>query len=75
MREHDLEPARGAVGNFLYVELAEDASTMFERLLAEGVIVRPLHGFGSPRAIRISVGTPEENEFLSAALGRVLTRS
>ena len=75
LREHGLEPAEGAVGNFLYVDLGEDASTLFERLLGEGVIVRPLHGFGSPTAIRISVGTPEENEFFAAALGRVLTRA
>ena len=36
------------------------------------MIVRPLHGFGAPTAIRVSVGTPEENEFFAAALGRVL---
>ena len=41
----------------------------------EGVIVRPLHGFGAPSAIRVSVGTPEENEFFAAALGRVLAHA
>jgi histidinol-phosphate aminotransferase len=71
LREHGLAPAEGAVGNFLYVELGKDAQPFFERLLAEGVIVRPLHGFGAPTAIRVSVGTPEETAFLSAALGRV----
>ena len=60
-RQHGLTPAPGAVGNFLYVELGEDAAPLYERLLREGVIVRPLHGFGSPTAIRISVGTPEEH--------------
>jgi histidinol-phosphate aminotransferase len=39
------------------------------------VIVRPLAGFGAPTAIRVSVGTPEENEFFAAALGRVLARA
>ena len=29
---------------------------------AQGVIVRPLAGFGAPNAIRVSVGTPEEHE-------------
>ena len=36
------------------------------------MIVRPLAGFGAPTAIRISVGTPEENDILAAVLGRVL---
>ena len=34
--------------------------------------MRPLHGFGSPNAIRVSVGTPEEHALLAAALDRVL---
>jgi len=37
--------------------------------------VRPLAGFGSPTAIRISVGTPEELDLFAAALGRVLARA
>jgi len=40
-------------------------------LLREGVIVRPLHGFGSETAIRVTVGTRDENDFLDAALERV----
>ena len=42
-----------------------------EALLRQGVIVRPLAGFGAPGAIRVTVGTPEENAFLDEALGRV----
>ncbi len=72
LREHGLEPAEGAVGNFLFVDVGEDAGALYERLLRQGVIVRPLHGFGAPTAIRVSVGTPEENEVFAAALGRVL---
>jgi len=37
------------------------------------VIVRPLGGFGAPGAIRVTVGTPEENELFADALRRVLT--
>jgi hypothetical protein len=48
-----------------------DARPLFEALLRQGVIVRPLAGFGAPGAIRVTVGTPDENEFLDAALGRV----
>jgi histidinol-phosphate aminotransferase len=75
LREHGLEPVPGAVGNFLYVELGEDAQPLFDALLREGVIVRPLGGFGAPGAIRVTVGTRDENEFFSAALGRVLARA
>jgi histidinol-phosphate aminotransferase len=40
-------------------------------LLQEGVIVRPLHGFGAPTAIRVTSGTPDENRFFAEALARV----
>jgi histidinol-phosphate aminotransferase len=66
-----LEPAGPAVGNFLYADVGEDSRPFFERLLREGVIVRPLHGFGAPTAVRITVGTPDEHEFLADALARI----
>jgi len=74
VREHGLEPAP-SVGNFLYVETGADANELFDRLLREGVIVRPLAGFGSPTAVRVSVGTPNEIDAFAAALGRVLARA
>ena len=72
LREHDLDPPGPAVANFLFAEVGEDARPLFEALLREGVIVRPAGGFGAPGAIRVSVGTPEENELFGQALGRVL---
>jgi histidinol-phosphate aminotransferase len=74
LTEHGLEPVP-SVGNFLYAETGGDAAELFERLLREGVIVRPLAGFGAPTAIRVSVGTPDEVGALAAALGRVLARA
>ncbi|MFL5929427.1 MAG: histidinol-phosphate transaminase [Gaiellaceae bacterium] len=74
LREHGLDPVP-SVGNFLYVETGADANELFERLLREGVIVRPLAGFGSPTAIRISVGTQDEIDALADALVRVLQRA
>jgi histidinol-phosphate aminotransferase len=71
LREHGLDPAPAA-GNFVYVETGADANDMFERLLRQGIIVRPLAGFGSPTAIRVSVGMPEELDELASVLGRVL---
>jgi histidinol-phosphate aminotransferase len=75
LREHGFEPAAGAVGNFLYVEVGDEAPRLYDALLHEGVIVRPLAGFGAPQALRISVGSPEENAFFAEALGRVLARA
>ena len=73
LRENGLEPAEGAVANFLFAEVGEDSRPLFERLLREGVIVRPTGGFGAPGAIRVTVGTLEENAFFAEALGRVLS--
>jgi histidinol-phosphate aminotransferase len=72
MREHGLEPPK-SVANFLFAEVGEDSRPLFEQLLREGVIVRPTGGFGAPGAIRVTVGTQEENELFGEALGRVLS--
>ena len=72
LRRHGLEPAGPAVGNFLFAEVG-DGRALFERLLRQGVIVRPLAAFGAPEAIRVTVGTAEEIAFFDAALGHVLT--
>jgi histidinol-phosphate aminotransferase len=66
-----LPPAGPAVANFLYAETGADARPMFEALLAQGAIVRPLHGFGAPTAIRVTCGTADENAFFAEALARV----
>ena len=71
LRDAGLDPVP-SVGNFLFADSGEDANRLFERLLHEGVIVRPCTGFGSATAIRVSVGTPEELDFFASALGRVL---
>jgi histidinol-phosphate aminotransferase len=71
LREHGLDPVP-SVANFLFADSGGDAGALFERLLREGVIVRPCGGFGSTTAIRVSVGTPEELDLFDAALGRVL---
>jgi histidinol-phosphate aminotransferase len=73
LREHGFEPFGPAVANFVFAEVGEDSRPLFEQLLQEGVIVRPTGGFGAPGGIRVTVGTPEENEFFRAALGRVLS--
>jgi histidinol-phosphate aminotransferase len=59
--------------NFLLVRLPEDASTIFRRLLQEGVLVRDVSRPGLlDRCIRISVGTSVENARCVGALNKVL---
>jgi histidinol-phosphate aminotransferase len=72
LRANGLEPVEPSLGNFVFADVG-GGRQMFERLLREGVIVRPLDGFGAPEGIRVSVGTPEENEVFAAALGHVLS--
>ncbi len=75
LREHGFDPATPSVTNFLFFEVGDDSRPLFEQLLHEGVIVRPMGAFGAPGAIRVTVGTPEENEFFAQALGRVLAHA
>lgn len=51
--------------NFL---LARPGPGVYDALLHQGVIVRPLGGFGMPDFVRITVGLPEENERLVDAM-------
>jgi histidinol-phosphate aminotransferase len=51
--------------------LAHIGAGVCEKLLAQGVIVRPLEGFGMPEHVRISIGLPEENERLVKTLRRI----
>ncbi len=57
--------------NFILAEVG-DGRAVFEKLLHLGVIVRPMHGYGFPRHVRISVGLPEENRRLIDALEKAL---
>jgi histidinol-phosphate aminotransferase len=74
LAELGLRVAAEPAGNFVYAELPGDSRPLFTALLREGVIVRPLHGFGAPNAIRVSVGTLEECELCLEALGHLLAR-
>jgi histidinol-phosphate aminotransferase len=54
--------------NFIFVPLQRESMPLFDGLLRKGVIVRPV----GPKAIRISIGLPHENERCIAALKEVL---
>jgi histidinol-phosphate aminotransferase len=57
--------------SFIYFECGEDAGELARRIQAQGIIVRPLGVWGSPQAIRVTVGTPEQNRRFIAALKAV----
>ena len=61
-----------SVGNFISVNVVRDAADVYEDLLREGVIVRPVDNYGLPGYLRISVGRPEENQRCLDALAKVL---
>lgn len=61
-----------SAGNFLTFDLHRPAAPVYQALLREGVIVRPIAEYGLPDHLRVSVGLPQENERFLAALGRVL---
>jgi len=58
--------------NFIIVDVGRSAAEIYQKLLHEGVIVRPMTPFGMETALRITVGTPEENRRLVKALRTVL---
>ena len=58
--------------NFILVDAGRSATDIYQRLLKDGVIVRPMTPFGMETALRITVGTPEENRRLVKALHTVL---
>ena len=57
--------------NFLYLETADLAADMAQKLQMEGVLVRPLGGWGAPNAIRVTVGTAAQNALFLTAFGKV----
>lgn len=61
-----------SAGNFITVDTQRDAGEIYQRLLTQGVIVRPIGGYGLPGHLRISIGLPDENRRLLDALTEVL---
>ena len=57
--------------NFLMVRVG-DGQAVFEALQRQGVITRPMGGYGLPEWIRLSIGTPEENKRAAESLNACL---
>jgi histidinol-phosphate/aromatic aminotransferase/cobyric acid decarboxylase-like protein len=50
------------------LDLARDAGGLERHLFEQGVIVRPMGGYGLPQTVRISIGSHVENERLLRAI-------
>jgi histidinol-phosphate aminotransferase len=57
--------------NFVYCDLGHDASGFAGQLRGEGVSVRPLGAWGAANCVRVSIGTPEQNEFFLRAARKI----
>lgn len=60
-------------GNFLCIDLKRPGMSVYEALLRQGVIVRPVANYGMPDFLRVTIGTKAENERFLAALKTVLS--
>jgi histidinol-phosphate aminotransferase len=60
-------------GNFLLVKVG-DGAAIFAALQARGIITRPVKPYGLPEWLRITVGTPAQNDRLVASLADVLRK-
>jgi histidinol-phosphate aminotransferase len=59
--------------NFIFVSFVEDSSVIYEKLLRQGIITRTVKEYGFPNALRITIGTPEQNKKLINGLIAVLS--
>ena len=63
-----------SVANFICVEVGEQAMKVYDDLLYEAVIVRPVANYEMPDYLRITIGTEEENNRFITALKKVLNK-
>jgi len=68
-----LDAQQPSQANFVYADVPDgDGLGLADHLLRAGVMVRALNGFGAPQAIRVTVGTDEENQLFAHALQSVV---
>jgi histidinol-phosphate aminotransferase len=64
-----------SVGNFVMIDCGRPAPAVYEAMLRQGVIVRPVGNYGLPNHLRITIGTREQNERMLSALGSALKQA
>lgn len=63
-----------SAGNFITVHFQQEGAAIYQKLLPEGVIVRPVANYGMVNSLRISIGLPDENQRCLDALSKVLAQ-
>ncbi len=58
--------------NFILTKPPMDADVFVEKMLANGIMVRPVANFGAPGCVRVTIGTHKANEAFINALEIVL---
>ncbi len=61
-----------SVANFLTIDLGRAAASIYEALLRDGCITRPVANYGLPNHLRVTIGRQAENRRFLASLERVL---
>jgi len=57
-----------SAGNFVMIDCRRPAPPIYEAMLRQGVIVRPVGNYQLPNHLRVTIGTREQNERMLAAL-------
>jgi len=61
-----------SLGNFVSFDCGMSGPAVYDALLHEGVIVRPIAEYGLPNHLRVTIGLEQENERFLQALEKVL---
>lgn len=61
-----------SAGNFIAVDTGGSGVAVYEKLLREGVIVRPVANYDMPTHVRVTVGREDENMRFLSAMEKVL---
>jgi histidinol-phosphate aminotransferase len=60
-----------SAGNFILADFQSDPMPVYEALLQAGIIIRPVGNYGLHNHLRITIGTPDQNRALLAALAMI----
>ena len=65
-------PYLPSMGNFIAVNVKQDGLTVYQKLLHQGVIVRPVANYAMPEYLRVTIGTQQQNERFVSTLKQCL---
>ncbi len=58
--------------NFMLIDTKRDAKAVYEAMLRKGIIIRSMDSYGFSTFIRLTIGTPQENNAFLDAFSRTL---